>query len=369
MKILWICGSKTLGGAEQVTIQVLDLLQKRSHSVGALLPIKSPVRGALERSVWDIYKGNLSGSKDSTSIASIVRAVKLFQPEVVLVTTSREWLWSCLISRRLLSAPLILVRHMSLKLSSNAVHLANRRADAVIAVSESVRQNLLGRSGIRIDLVRVIRNPVRFRIRDEIPSRRKRANLRESMGLKTTGRWVGFFGGNDPQKGIGDLMEAAQLLRSRGIDLNLLVAGRRHPRRRRTVAGWAAQAGLSAYTHHLGEVLDMERALSAVDAVVMPTHSSLGEGLPLTALEAMACGTPLVGYDISGIREAIGAHEEGGLLVKPDDPVDLAKALEHVFTEPEQSEGAARRALQWARRQFDPARAADEYENLLLSLV
>lgn len=189
------------------------------------------------------------------------------------------------------------------------------------------------------------------------------------MGLPEPGRWVGFFGGNDPQKGIGDLLDAMRRLRSRGLDMNLLVCGRPHRKRYRTVSAWAADVGLGASTYCLGEVEDIERALSAVDAVVIPTHSSLGEGLPLTALEAMACGTPVIGYDISGIREAIGVDEEGGLLVKPDDPVDLARVLERLFSEPELGVRVACRALKWARMQFDPVRAADEYENLFLSLI
>ena len=369
MKILWICGSRVVGGAERVTIQILSLLRERSHLVGALLPITSQVRRASDGLFSSLYAGKLAGREDPSSASTITRAVSAFGPDVVLVTTSNEWLWSCMISRRLMGAPLVLARHMSLRPRATLLKLANLRADAVVVVSESVRRNLLGGSGIREELIQVIRNPVRFKIRDEIPSHQKRANLRKSMGLPAAGRWVGFFGGNDPQKGIGDLMEAARRLKSRGLDLNLLVCGRPHRKRRRTVAAWARDAGLGAYTHYLGEVEDMERALSAVDAVVIATHSSLGEGLPLTALEAMACGTPVIGYDISGVREAIGAYEEGGLLVKPDNPVDLARVLERVFSEPELGARVAQRALKWARKQFDPSRAADEYEKLFLSLI
>jgi hypothetical protein len=160
-----------MGGAEQVTIQILNLLRERSHCVGALLPVKSPVRQAVARVVCGTYAGKLGGAKDSTSIAAIIQAVNSFGPQIVLVTTSSEWRWSCMISRRLLGAPLVLVRHMSLKLPATVLQLANQRADAVIAISESVRQNLIGPSGIRNNLIRVIRNPVRFAIRDEIPSR------------------------------------------------------------------------------------------------------------------------------------------------------------------------------------------------------
>jgi glycosyltransferase involved in cell wall biosynthesis len=369
MKILWICGSKIVGGAERVTIQVLGLLRERLHSVGALLPATSPVNGAVEGLAAAIHTARLGGSRDWLSIAAITRAVRAFGPQVVLVTTPSEWLWSCVVPRGVLGAPLVLARHMMLRLPTQVRRLANLRADAVIAVSESVRANLLRRPGIRADLIRVIRNPVRFKVQDEILPGQARAGLRKSMGLPEPGRWIGFFGGNDPQKGIGDLMAAARRIRSQGLDLNLLVCGRPHRKPGRTVAEWAAEAGLGPYTHYLAEVEEMERALRAVDAVVIATHSSLGEGLPLTALEAMACGTPVVGYSAGGIREAIGAHEQGGLLAKPDDPADLARVLQRVFSERELGARVARRALEWARAQFDPARAADEYERLFQSLT
>jgi hypothetical protein len=200
MKILWICGSQIVGGAERVTIQVLSLLRDRSHSIGALVPAGSPVCGAVEGLVSTLYTGRLGGRTDSSSVTAIARAVRSFLPQIVFVTTPSEWLWSCGISRRRLNAPLVLARHMTLRLPARTRRLANLRADAVVAVSESVRQNLLGQMGIREDLIRVIRNPVRFKIRNKIPLRRERARLRKSMGLPETGRWIGFFGGNDPRR-------------------------------------------------------------------------------------------------------------------------------------------------------------------------
>ena len=363
------CGSKIVGGAERVTIQVLSLLRERLHPVVALLPATSPLSGALAGVASAVHTARLGGSRDLLSIAAITRAVRAFGPQVVLVTTPNEWLWSCVAPLRLLGARLVLARHMTLKLRPSVRRWANLRADAVIAVSESVRAGLLGRPGIREDLIRIVRNPVRFKVQDEILPCQARASLRTSMGLPEPGRWIGFFGGNDPQKGIGDFMAAARRIRSQGLDLNLLVCGRPHRKPGRSVAEWAADAGLGSYAHCLAEVEDMERALRAVDAVVIATHSSLGEGLPLTALEAMACGTPVIGYNVCGIREAIGPHEEGGLLVKPDDPDDLARVLQRVVSEPELGAQVARRALKWARAQFDPTRAADEYERLFLSLA
>lgn len=90
MKILWICGSKIVGGAERVTIQVLALLRERLHPVGALLPATSPVNEAVEGLASAVHTARLGGSRDLLSIAAITRAVRAFGPQVVVVTTPQR---------------------------------------------------------------------------------------------------------------------------------------------------------------------------------------------------------------------------------------------------------------------------------------
>jgi glycosyltransferase involved in cell wall biosynthesis len=67
-----------------------------------------------------------------------------------------------------------------------------------------------------------------------------------------------------------------------------------------------------------------------MDLFVLPSHT---EGLPLTVLEAMAAGKPVIGTAVGGIPEAV--HDgETGLLVPPRDPGRLAEAMTRVLTDP-----------------------------------
>jgi glycosyltransferase involved in cell wall biosynthesis len=368
MKILWVCGAPIVGGAERVTIQILRLLDSRGHQIAGLLRTRSPVIGAVGAFADPICLARFGGPLDALAIASVVSAVRGFRPDIVFATTPDEWVWSCLVPRAMMNAPLVLARHMALRLAPGVRWLADRRADAVVAVSEAVKANLQGRAGIRPELTHVILNPVRFPIRADIPSDETRIALRRSLDLPTDGRWLGFFGGNDPQKGIGDVVSVAAQLRNHGVPVNLLVCGRTEARYGRTIEYWAKSAGLESAVFNRGEVTDVERMMGAVDAVVLATHQSLKEGLPLTAIEAMACGTPVVGYASGGIVEAMGEREEGGLLAKPDDPTDLLRAISRVLEDSEFAENLAHEALTRARALFDPARAADQYEQLFSSL-
>ncbi len=368
MKILWVCGAPIVGGAERVTIQILRILHSRGHQIAALLRAHSPVIREVETFASAVKTARLAGPLDALAIASVVRAIRDAKPQIVFATTPDEWVWSCLVPRSAMKAPLVLARHMALRLAPGVRWLADRRADAVVAISAAVKANLQGRAGIRSELVHVILNPVRFPIRADIPADETRAALRRSLDLPGEGRWLGFFGGNDPRKGIGDLMDVAARLRNDGVPLHLLVCGRTEARHGRTIEQWAKSTGLDGAVFNRGEVTDVERMMGAVDAVVLATHQSLKEGLPLTALEAMACGTPVVAYASGGVVEAIGEREEGGLLAKPDDPAELSRQVRRLLNDFEFAGEVARRALVRARALFDPAHAADQYEQLFSSL-
>jgi glycosyltransferase involved in cell wall biosynthesis len=68
---------------------------------------------------------------------------------------------------------------------------------------------------------------------------------------------------------------------------------------------------------------DLPLYYNAADFFVLPSKS--GEGLPLVALEAMACGLPVVATNVGGISEVI--MENYGIVVPPDAPADLAEAI------------------------------------------
>lgn len=367
LRILWIAGSRIVGGAERVTLQVAGLLAERGHQVRAIYPLGSALESALRAIAVPATAGRLGGSLNIRAIGTIARARAAELPDIALVTTADEWVWSCLARRRPTSTRLVLVRHMALPLPRKVTWLANRRAAAVIAVSASVRASLSGPWGIAPARLHTIPNPVRLPIRDSVPTAAARRAARVALGLPETGRWIGFFGGAEPRKGLADLLQAAVKIRAAGIDCNLIACGRGlgsatapDPVRCGAPDGW--QSAL----HILGEIDDVATALTACDAVAMPTHSTLSEGLPLVVLEALASGTPVVAYATGGAREALA--DDTGMLARPDDPDDLARLLTQLLAESGLAEQIATRGLERARSHYAPELAADRYESLFRDL-
>jgi glycosyltransferase involved in cell wall biosynthesis len=112
----------------------------------------------------------------------------------------------------------------------------------------------------------------------------------------------------------------ARRLDTKGIDL--VVAGGSRPQ-------FASEPGLDHLTH-LGPVPDehLPGLYAGARAFVLP---SLHEGFGLTALEAMACGTPVVASDRGALPETCG----GAALITPPEPDALTRAIEQALDDPE----------------------------------
>jgi glycosyltransferase involved in cell wall biosynthesis len=370
MRILWITGSRIVGGAERVTFQILGELSRRGHAVSALYRHSPEFAARLQAEQITAYPANLGGSLNFPAVFAITRGLARVRPHVALVTTSDEWVWASLAYRKSSGTRLVLVRHMALALPAKVRWLANRRADAVVAVSAAARGNLLLKPGIAPERLHVISNPVRFPIRENPPSAALRAERRRAFGLPPDGQWIGFFGGTEPQKGIRDVLQAVCRIRQTSPDCRLLICGRAaKDKRSPTIAQLVAEyqlAGGAVYS--LGQIDDVEKALIACDAVAIATHASLGEGAPLAVLEAMACGTPVAGYAVGGIPEVLGDDGQAGLLATPDQPADLALQLAKIVGNPAFANRVATAALERCRACFAPALAADRYESLFAEL-
>ena len=110
----------------------------------------------------------------------------------------------------------------------------------------------------------------------------------------------------------------------------------------------------------LGARSDVDALLNAVDFFVLPSDT---EGLPLSVLEAMAHGLPIVASHVGGIPELID-HEQHGLLVPPRDPRALAVAVQRLYRDKSLRAklGAAARAR--ASDEFSLSTTAQQYERL-----
>ena len=197
------------------------------------------------------------------------------------------------------------------------LRVAVRRARRLITVSESTRRDLVERLGARPERIRVIPNGVGAPFGPPEPRDAGDSMLHE-LGVA---RPYFLFAGNPlPHKNLARLLEAFAGLPP---GLGRLVLVGIPPVARPSVAALCARPGLGARVRILPPVpaIVLARLYQSATLVVCP---SLWEGFGLIALEAMACGAPVVAGNRGGLPEVVG---EAGLLVDPTDVDALREAM------------------------------------------
>jgi len=166
-----------------------------------------------------------------------------------------------------------------------------------------------------------------------------------------------------PGKRFDILIEAARIVADALPQVRFLIVG--DGDQRAELEEQAAKGLPDDAIRLLGHRTDVPDILRGARVFAM---SSDAEGLPLSVIEAMACGLPVVATAVGGLQELV-RHGENGFLVPAGRPDELAKALIRVLRDPGLATRMGRAGLERAHEQFDRRRMADEvaavYERLL----
>jgi D-inositol-3-phosphate glycosyltransferase len=241
-----------------------------------------------------------------------------------------------------------------------------RAADGIIAECPQDRADLVEHYGADPDRITII--PCGFDPHEVWPIQRDLARV--VLGFSPKDHLILQLGRIVPRKGIDTVIRGFGDLVKRGIDAKLLIVGGENQNGRpvetaehRRLKRVATEANISAYVHFMGQCgrEELKYYYSAADVfVTMPWYEPFG----ITPLEAMACGTPVIGADVGGIKYTV-RDGENGFLVPARDEEGLARRLELLIREPlvarymgEQGRARANAEFTWDRV---TASAADFY--------
>ncbi len=133
-------------------------------------------------------------------------------------------------------------------------------------------------------------------------------------------------------KGIGEFVDAAKLIRARGIQARFVLVGKTDPDNPASIPvpvldGWQKSGIVEWWGHreHMPEIY------TQAHVITLPSYR---EGLPKVLLEAASCGRPIVATDVPGCREIVRGGDNG-FLVPPYDAEALASSLEHLIVDHE----------------------------------
>lgn len=203
---------------------------------------------------------------------------------------------------------------------------AVERADAILADSYATQRDMVDLLGVAPERISVVHLAAGERFKPLLPAAVQ--PVLERYGLEPG--YLLFVGTWEPRKNLPGLLEALALLHAAGEERLLVIAGR---------PGWLYDDIFALVQH-----LKLERWVRFIErptgdelvslyngalALVLP---SFYEGFGLTALEALQCGTPAVVSDRASLPEVVG---DAGILIDPDDPSDLAGALQRLANDAE----------------------------------
>lgn len=176
--------------------------------------------------------------------------------------------------------------------------------------------------------------------------------MRWDLKLSRRAPVIAMIGRLAPVKGADLFLWAAHRMLRPRPDLRFLVIGD-GPERSRLEAQ-ARELGLDGSLQFLGHRDDLPDLLQIVDILLMPSRH---EGMPMSLLEALALGKPVVAAAVGGIPEVIRDQEQG-LLVAPENPVQLADACLALLAQPVRARELGAQARQRVLRDFSSTRTA-----------
>jgi glycogen synthase len=226
-----------------------------------------------------------------------------------------------------------------------------RAAHEVSAVSEAVMTSVITSVPDCADRIRLIRNGLRAHAEKPAP-------WRSDGHLLAVGRLA-------DQKGFDVAIDALALLQPAHCDVELVIVG--SGPRRNALRDRAARIGVGARVRIVDHLPAEEIASAMNTASVVLVPSRAIEGFSLVALEAAHAARPVVSSRVGGLAETI---EDGvtGIVVRPDDPIALAAAVDRLLNDPRLAGRMGLAGRQRALEQFDLSRCVTEYLDMYRDL-
>jgi glycosyltransferase involved in cell wall biosynthesis len=320
LRIWHVVSSLNVGGLEQFVVRLAEAQRLAGHDACIIALHDGPLRVQAEKRSVSVHV--VAGPGKLLRVARYASLCLSRRPEIVHAHNTTCIHYAAL-ARRLTAARTALTCHgLGLAKVRPASPEEWSAIDAVVAVSDDTARQV--ENAHNRDRLIVLRNGV-----DPEQPVRSREAVRGELGLDD--RPVAIIVARiDGHKGHENLLRALALLKRSPACPMLLIVGDGSEKRRMELL--AVQLGLDPErARFLGYRSDIADLLAACDLFVLPSDS---EGLPLSVLEAMAHGLPVVATRVGGIPELVGDGRTG-LLVPPGDVSALAAALARLTVFPD----------------------------------
>lgn len=357
-KITFLITLPELGGAQTHVYEILRALDRKRYDPLLLtsgegwLTQRAAELGIRCRPLRHLRRA-IHPLADALALAELCAVLRTERPDILHLHSSKAGILGR-IAGRLCRVPRVAFTahgfsfHERLKPRTLAAFVALEKllaplADVIVPVSDYDRRRALGFGVGRPDRLMVVHNGIetaRLQAFD-------RASERRALGLEAEDLVVGMVARFAfPKDQIGLLRAAQPLLAGRGA-LKILFVGSGPAQAQ--AAAVAKELGIERQVRFLGDRTDVPALLAAMDVFAL---ISSFEALPMTIIEAMAAGLPVVASDVGGVRELV-ADGATGLCVPAGSPEALHAALARLAGDPALRQALGRAGMERARAEFD----------------
>jgi len=354
------------GGAETVFIDLATRLPKEKYRSIVVIRGKGWVYEELCRRGVDPVLLDARGSFNWRYLSGLRKLIHRERVDLIQSHLLGANVY-CSLAGLLTRTPVVATFHGSVDIGQNErfkglkFGAINAVAGCIVVVTDSLRDDILGRTPLKPCDTRVIYNGI-----DTSIFQRPHSNtLRQKYGWSENEIVIGSLGNIRSAKGYDILLRAAALLDKSPRSYRFVIAGQSNSVLIDDLLALRKDLGLEDKVQFLGFLDDAAEFLSNLDLFL---SSSISEGLPLSAIQAMVAKLPIVATRCGGYQRLI-TDRENGWLVEVGNPQAIADAIETVATDPGLQTKLSENARKYATETFDIQEMLNAYEQVYNSFT
>jgi glycosyltransferase involved in cell wall biosynthesis len=366
IKVLHLCASLSVGGAERFLLGLAERLDRRRFEMH--ICCLNVLRGnALQQQFEQLgLPLHIVGTQrfyDLRSIIEVARYVREHQIDIIHTQLANADIVGRLVGRAL-NRPVVSTlqneprdynRHRWVHRWMNRI-TARYITTELIPVSDRLREQFIDEWHIPDERIHRIYNAVPMEEYLAIPAG-------DPQHADGDGPIITNVGRLNPQKAQHNLLAAARIVLDQRPDARFMIVGQ--GRLDQPLKEQAQRLGIAERVTFTGLRMDIPAVLAQTDIFTLP---SLWEGLPLTAIEAMAAARPVILTDVGGNSELVQSGVNG-LIVPPDDVDTLAASLLELLNDEQRRLALGRAARQRVQHDFSIDTIAAQHETLYESIL
>lgn len=323
MKVFLINSTKTWGGGEKWHLETACTLKEKGHDITLLAHAGK-----------DLYMRSLTAGIRTLPVSisnvsflnpfSLIRLIRIFRkekPDIVILNFSADVKTAGVAAKWAGIKHIVYRRGSAIPIRNTMINrlLYKKIITRIIANSEETKRTILqnNRNIFPEDHIIVIYNGIHLAQLDRLPQMPLYAKKNNEILIGNAGRLV-------LQKGQKYLIEMARLLKQKGIDFKILIAG--EGPLEKSLRQMAINFKVEDHIVFLGFVDNVKAFMDNIDIFVLP---SIWEGFGYVLVEAMACRKPVVAFKISSNPEIV-VHNQTGYLIDPMDISAFTQKVEYL---------------------------------------